>query len=203
LIFSSNRTGRFQVWMAAPNGSSARQVSDVENAQNPTMTGDGEWIVFVRQDAGKGANGVWKIRPDGSDASLVAAGGFLIPEVSPDGRYVALRGPAGGHLLRIADGTLLDVSLADTDRFRWTVENGRTWLWTIGRGEDGNDIRRYAFDLDGGTLGRPQAVLGEDAAGFVETLGVAPDGSAVTFASLANRRSQLLRIDGLKGLVAR
>ena len=46
----------------------------------------------------------------------------------------------------------------------------------------------------------PEIVLDADAALRAETLGVARDGSAFTFASFANRRGQLIRIDGLTGL---
>ena len=82
----------------------------------------------------------------------------------------------------------------------WSVENGRTWLWTLGRIEGGNEVWRYPFDPEREEIGRREAVLGSTEARFAETLGVARDGSAVTFASLANRRGQLLRIDGLAGL---
>jgi Tol biopolymer transport system component len=200
LLFSSNRTGRFQVWLAESDGSSPRQVTDLENAQNPTATADGGWIVFVLQDAGEGRNGIWKIRPDGSEPTLVAAGAFLIPETSPDGGHVAFRGPGGRRIVRLEDRALLDTELADTDRYRWSVENGRTYLWALGFTERGGEIRRFPFDPERGALGPAEVVLSGDAVRTAETLGVARDGSAVTFASLANRRGQLIRIDGLTGL---
>lgn len=175
-------------------------MTDVENAQNPTMTADGAWIVFVLQGAGEGKNGLWKIHPDGSAAALVAAGSYLVPETSPDGRYVAFRAPGRQRIARIADGALLDTDLADTDRYRWSVESGRTWLWALGLSDEGTEIRRYPFDPERGALGPAEVVLATDAVRTAETLGVARDGSAVAFASLANRRGQLIRIDGLTGL---
>ena len=112
LLFSSNRTGKFQIWIAEADGSSPRQVTDLENAQNPTMTADGAWIVFGLQEAGADKDGIWKIRPDGTAAALVAAGGSLLtPEVSPDGRYVAMQSTGKQKLLRVADGALLDGDL--------------------------------------------------------------------------------------------
>ncbi len=200
LLFSSNRSGRYQVWIAESDGSSPRQVTDLENAQNPTMTADGAWIVFVLQDAGADRSGLWKIRPDGREATQVLAGMNLVPETSPDGRYVVFRGPGRQRIVRLADNTLLETELAQTDRYRWSVEGGRTYLWALGFVDQGTEIRRYPFDPQRGELGSPEIVLDADAALRAETLGVARDGSAFTFASFANRRGQLIRIDGLTGL---
>ncbi len=200
LLFSSNRSGRFEIWIAEPDGSSPRQVTDFENAQNPTLTADGAWIVFVRQGGAEETNGIWRIHPDGSGAELVTAGAYLIPETSPDGRYVAFRGPGERRLVRVRDGTLLDARLAVTDRYRWTVERGRTFLWALGFENQASDIRRYPFDPERGIVGSVERLVGGAQVQGAESLGVAADGSAVAFASFANRRGQLLRIDGLSGL---
>jgi len=201
LLFSSNRTGRFQIWIADADGSAPRQVTDLENAQNPTMTGDGEWIVFTLQDAGE-RSGIWKVRPDGRDATLIAAGPFLIPETSPDGRFVAFRYTlaAGDRLVRIADGRRLDVAIPFNDRFRWSVDAGRISLWAIRIDAAGNSIVRFPFDPGNETLGAAQTILAGDAVEDAESLGVARDGSAIAFSSFANRRAQIVRIDGLAGL---
>jgi len=199
LLFSSNRTGRFQIWIADADGGSPKQVTDLENAQNPTMTPDGEWIVFTLQDAGDEHSGLWKVRPDGSDLTLIKAGPFLIPETSPDGRFVAYRRTIaeGDRLLRVADGRQLGVSVRDTDRFRWTVEKGRTWLWAIHIAEGANTVVRFPFDPERETLGPPETVLAGDEVRAAESLGVARDGSAVAFSSFANRRAQILLVEGL------
>ncbi|MCB1009661.1 MAG: protein kinase [Acidobacteria bacterium] len=202
LAFSSNRSGRFQIWIADAEGVSPRQLTNLENAQNPTMTGDGEWIVFTLQDAGEKRSGLWKVRPDGSDATLIAAGPYLIPDTSPDGRFVAFRWTmaAGERLLRVADGRRLEVSIPFTDRFRWSVEGGRTYLWAIQVDERGNSIVRFAFDPARETLGPKETILAGEAVAQAESLGVAHDGSAIAFSSFANRRAQIVRIDGLADL---
>jgi tricorn protease-like protein len=196
LIFSSNRSGRYQIWIADADGASPRQVTDLENAQNPTMTADGQWILFTLQEAGEGRNGIWKIRPDGSAAAPVALGALLIPDTSPDGRYVAFRERGHCVLARVADGKRLDIPLPDTDRCRWSVE-GRTYLWAIAGSATGNSIRRYAFDAARERLGAAETILAGEEVSEAESLGVARDGSAVAFSQLANRRAQLLRFDGL------
>jgi hypothetical protein len=101
--------------------------------------------------------------------------------------------------VRIADGQLLDVSIPFTDRFRWTVED-RTYLWAIRLDEKGHSIVRYPFDPARETLGAAQTILAGDAAKEAESLGVARDGSAFAFSTFANRRAQLVRVDGLAGL---
>jgi Tol biopolymer transport system component len=200
LLFSSNRSGRYQIWIAEADGSAPRQVTDLENAQNPTMTADGAWIVFVLQDAGENRNGIWKIRPDGTDATLVAAGGYLVPATSPDGRFVAVQGSDRRRVLRLSDGALLDTDLDNTARYRWSVESGRTYLWALALTDQGTEVRRFPFDPERGAVGPAEVVLAGAAVRAAETLGVARDGSAFTFASVANRRGQLIRIDGLEGL---
>jgi eukaryotic-like serine/threonine-protein kinase len=205
LLFSSDRSGRFQIWIANADGSSPRQVTDLENAQNPTMTADGEWIVFTLQAAAADQTGLWKIRPDGRDATLIRSGSQLIPETSPDGRFVAFRAQSqlGRRLVRISNGALLDVSIPFTDRHRWSASADGTYLWAIRVGEESNRIVRFAFDPARETLGAEETILAGGAVREAESLGVARDGSAIAFSTLANRRAQLVRIDGLEGLQAR
>jgi serine/threonine protein kinase len=201
LLFSSDRSGRFQIWIANADGSSPRQVTDLENAQNPTMTADGEWIVFTLQAAEADESGLWKIRPDGRDATLIRAGSQLIPDTSPDGRFVAFRAQSnlGRRLVRISDGEPLDVSIPYTDRHRWS-DGGGTYLWAIHVSEGHNRIVRFAFDPARETLGPEETLLEGGAVAEAESLGVARDGSAIAFSTFANRRAQLVRIDGLAGL---
>jgi Tol biopolymer transport system component len=202
LVFSSNRSGRFQIWLAEADGSSPRQVTDVENAQNPTMTADGRWIVYTRQDAGDEKNGIWKVQPDGSGEARLVAGLYFHPETSPDGQYVAFQVPRGRELrlARIADGQLLPVSLPRSDRYRWTVAGGATHLWAITSRENTDSIVRLPFDAKNGRLGAPTVVFTADPNHSPESLGVAHDGSALIYSQVANSRASLLRIDGLAGL---
>ncbi len=87
ILWSSNRGGHMEIWLSNRDGSGARQVTqDGRDAENPTMTPDGEWIIFASANDEK--IGLWKIRHDGSEATQLHEGTDLIPEVSPDGRYV-------------------------------------------------------------------------------------------------------------------
>ena len=201
LVFSSNRSGGYQIWMAEADGSSPRQVTDLENAQNPTMTSDGDWIVFTRQGAATDAIGIWKIRPDGRDLTLIRkTSNAFIPETSPDGRFVAYNGSNsldGARIVRIADGETVPMSAGGGARFRWSVEDGTTFLWAIVSTPSDATIRRFAFDPVRGVVGEGEVVVGPELASAAESLGVAPDGSALTYSRVASVRTQILRIDGL------
>jgi WD40 repeat protein len=206
LLFSSNRSGAYQIWMAEADGSSPRQVTDLENAQNPTMTADGDWIVFTRQGAAADEIGLWKIRPDGRDLTLIRKStNAFIPETSPDGRFAAFNGSNnfdGARIVRIEDGETVPMSAGGSSRFRWSVEVGKTYLWAIVRTPDDATIRRFAFDPARGVAGDGEIVVGPELATDAESLGVAPDGSAVTFSRVASVKTQILRIDGLSELDA-
>jgi eukaryotic-like serine/threonine-protein kinase len=204
LLFSSNRSGRYQIWMAEADGSSPRQVTDLENAQNPTMTADGDWIVFTRQGAAADEIGIWKIRPDGRDLTLIRkTSNAFIPETSPDGRFAAYNGSNslnGARIVRIADGETVPMSAGGGARFRWSVEGGKTFLWAIVSTPNDTTIRRFAFDPVRGVVGEGEIVVGPELATAAESLGVAPDGSALTYSRIASVKTQIIRIDGLDEL---
>ena len=88
LFWSSDRSGKYEIWTAESDGSGARQITrDGEDAENPAVLPDGRWVVYgsTRSDA----SGVWKTRADGSSPSSPLVRGLLgIPEVSPDGRHL-------------------------------------------------------------------------------------------------------------------
>src|SRR5205823_4535542 len=86
VIWNSNRNGHFEVYLADAEGGDARQVThDGYDAENPTMTADGKWVVY--SSAHPSTQGIWKIHPDGSGAARIVTGDYFNPEVSPDGQY--------------------------------------------------------------------------------------------------------------------
>src|SRR6185503_10683920 len=90
------RSGRFEIWLAAGDGSGARQVThDGVDAENPVATPDGQWIVYA--SVNPRARGIMKIRPDGGGAGLLVSGNLIEPEVSPDGRFVAFVADQGSE----------------------------------------------------------------------------------------------------------
>jgi eukaryotic-like serine/threonine-protein kinase len=84
LVWSSNRSGIFEIWMAARDGSSPRQIShDGVDAENPAAAGG--WVVYSSSQPAH--PGLWKMRIDGSEASLLVPGNVAWPDISPDGKY--------------------------------------------------------------------------------------------------------------------
>jgi Tol biopolymer transport system component len=106
LIWSSNRSGNFEIWMADRDGSAPRQIShDGVDAENPAAAAG--WVVFSSSQPAH--PGLWKVRYDGSEASLLVPGNVAWPDISPDGQY-ALYHTAFGQsdfaicVIRLSDG---------------------------------------------------------------------------------------------------
>lgn len=202
ILWSSNRSGPLEIWRANADGSGARQLSnDGEDAENPTQTPDGEWVVYA--SANPGRNGIWKIRTDGSEETQVAAGSYLLPEVSPDSRYVAFIGsdiPNNRTLIYVSDLETKEVvfttelefkglrNVVQIGRTRWMpdgqtlvfvglIEGNRRTLFTqdFRPGADTSDTRRILIDLESDS--------------DIESFGISPDGSTITVALLSHFRT--------------
>jgi Tol biopolymer transport system component len=211
LLYSSDRGGNLEIWMAGADGSEPRQVSsDGVDAENPTMTADGEWIVYV---SGNTANlGVFRIRPDGSDATLLASGNFIVPEVSPDGRYAlyalsALPRPAEVRVVEIETGETVDFRIeipfsADSPnvtygRSRW-MHGGDAiaFLGLDDRGRPGVYVQDFAPGRDTASTRRPLAGFFEH--DITESFDVSPDGTHVILATVQEARNVMLA-EGVPG----
>lgn len=104
LLWSSDRSGHFEIWTAEADGRAPRRLSDDGvDAENPTADREGRWITY--NSTNPEHPGVWRMRPDGSEAALVAPGGTGLPEISPSGRWVAfLRYPeATGSVVEVVE----------------------------------------------------------------------------------------------------
>ncbi len=211
VVWSSKRINDYyEIWMANADGSGARQVSrDGFDAENPTETGDGQWLVYNSYHPEK--KGVWKIRPDGSEATQITKIDSQLPEVSPDGRYVSFCGVGTGELrvVQLSDGklfslgatrgSLLGTIAVSACRSRWTNdgtavvfvdadENGRYGLWVqpFVPGKDTQSERRplpgFVSDMD------------------VESFAFSPDGTKVTI-SIQDQQSSIMISDPIEELV--
>src|SRR5262249_59983166 len=104
----STRSGNLEIWASNPDGTGAHQVThDGEDAQNPTETRDGRWILY--STGNRSHPGLWKVHPDGTGAAQLAHGPVQIPQVSPDGLYAtymtSVRAVTTLHVIRVEDGT--------------------------------------------------------------------------------------------------
>ena len=195
VIWSSSRSGNLEIWMANTDGSGARQIThDEVDAENPTATADGNWILYASANPAK--MGLWKIRPDGSQASRLVAGYLLLPETSPDGRFVSfarnvLRDSLTLCVVRVADGSAepfevrLPIRNANTGgsvgRSRW-MPDGRAIAF-IGQNENGINgifIQEFVPGKDTSATRRPLCCFDQEAA--TESFGISPDSSRMTVA---------------------
>jgi eukaryotic-like serine/threonine-protein kinase len=191
ILWSSNRTGAFEIWMADPDGSGARQLThDGLDAENPTATPDGRWIVYNQGNGAK--RGITKIHPDGTGQTLIVPGQPLIPELSPDGRYVSYRLSLRPNLYearvsRVEDGAptafAAPVSVVGSmsnsaARTRW-MPDGKSIVY-LGQDAGAWGLYVQGFDPARDTSATRRKLTGFDAEKATETFGISPDGSRLT-----------------------
>jgi hypothetical protein len=174
------------------------------------MTPDGQWIIYASGNPNKG--GIWKIRPDGTEAALVARGPANNAEISPDGRLVAFLDPATTRLrvITLKDGAdvpsvdlpMLIVGLGGAGltvgRSRWISASTLAW---IDYDPEARATRIVAQEIISGRdtrAGRRVLVQGTPDE-MPESFGVSPDGRSLVVAS-SRVRSNILMIEGLPGV---
>ena len=212
LLWSSNRSGSFEIWMANLDGTEAHQLSqDGEDAENPTQTADGKWVVYMSGNPKH--PGIWKVHPDGSGGACIVAGtNLLLPDVSPDGQYVAYLHLANAlettiRVARVEDGAPVpftipiynSLNLSVTQgRMRW-MPDGKHLVFTAsdGKGRFGVAIQDFVPGRDTRATRRPLA--GFDPEWLTESLGVSPDGKRLVL-SESERMFSLTVAEGVPGL---
>jgi WD40 repeat protein len=209
LIFSSERSGNFEIYIANRDGSGARQLTHTpRDAENPTMTTDGQWIVYG-SDSPSEKSGIWKIHPDGTNATQIMRGPASNPEVSPNGAYVLyLINPqpdrAEIHILRLSDGAEQPGRIqcwrrrqngVTLGRARWVpASDGKTpraiaFIDQDARGATGVSIQDFVPGRDTSATRKPLRPF--DSIAPIETLGVSPDGTRV-IVSVADDTSSIM-----------
>jgi serine/threonine protein kinase len=196
LLFSSSRTGQFEIWMANVDGTNPRQVTRGGfDCENPAMTPDGKWIVYLVADPQK--NGIWKIRPDGTEATrLSKEAGYGIPEISPDGQYLAYFRDASADLrvlrvLSLEAGKVVPFeiklliqkeTIASLGRLRW-MPGGKAiaFVGPDERGVHGVYVQDFVPGRD--TLATRRPLGGFDREHPAESFGISTDGQWLTIAA--------------------
>jgi WD40 repeat protein len=173
------------------------------------MTPDG-WVVYISTAPGK--VGAWKVRLDGTRAARAADCGSL-PEVSPDGRYVACPDTNVGPLrfFRLADGKPLPLVVdvtptrateAQMGRPRWSADGSR--FYYLAQDEKGViGVFEQAFDPEKkDTSATRRKVGGFDPKFEAESFGISPDGKRLVVGAL-ERTYGIVSIEGFGEGVAR
>jgi Tol biopolymer transport system component len=196
ILWSSNRSGHFEIWMANADGSGPRQITqDGLDAENPSATADGQWVVYASANPAK--RGLWKMHLDGAAASRLIPGDVSLPELSPDGKWVAyktniLPESVTVRVARVEDGgpapfeiviPTRNASLAGlAGRVRW-MPHGRA-LAFLGQNEHGvSGIYVQDFVPGKDTAASRRPLGGFDAEVSSESFGICPDGNHLVIAS--------------------
>ena len=158
ILYSSNRSGAFNIWRMDLDGNNQRQLTNNESfAGNPVGSNDGKWVVYHSLREGKWT--LWKVPIDGGEGTRLTDRQSVYPAISPDGKFVACLTPdekaslkwqiaivqfEGGQAIK-----LLDVPLT-TFRDSWLKwsPDGRSIMYVDRHGNVGNI---YSQPIDGGS----------------------------------------------------
>lgn len=96
VVFSSNRTGFFNLWRINADGNNPVRLTDTQNAYDSQIdvTPDGKTVLFARQSSDGGKTGLMKVSIDGGSAAPLIPGSDsseLMPRVAPDGKRLAFQ----------------------------------------------------------------------------------------------------------------
>lgn len=193
--------GRFDVWLAATDGSSVKQLTThVENDQDPQWSADGGWIYFLSSRSG--SSQVWRIRPGGGEADAVTrlaadVGGF---KLFPDGKHLLVAVEVWPDARSIADSVKRDEERAkgkvkariyEQALFRhWDHwEDGKyshLFVWTApeagGKADDARDL------TPGQATDTPIQPFGG-----MDDVAISPDGKSVAFVARVSGRENAWR----------
>jgi len=207
IVWSSGRSGKLEIWIANTDGTGAKQISrDGVDAENPTATPDG-WIVYNSFNTAK--PGIWKVRADGTQATHLVKALTSLPEVSPDGRYVAyladsLIARPKIRVARVSDGRDMGVEIpvsairrtsAILGRSRWMPDSKAiAFLAQNAEGINGVFVQDFVPGRD--TSATRRELGGFDRERATESFGIAPDGKTMTVAGW----EQLFSLFSIEGL---
>jgi len=231
VLWSSNRQGdHLEIWKApfdsTPKITSTltnmtRVSSDGKDAQNPTMTKNGKWIVYASNNEAQ--PGIWKVPPAGGASLPLVRGQFVrLADVSPSGRYAAyLVDDRVGrqNTIRVVDvetglntGFEIKVPYRRTEstadvtwgRARWMMNNGE-WIVFVGqdRQTDRAAVYKQRFSPSGEDTSATRVPLVNslpDAS--TESIAAEPNGRYVTVSDGYYSRSLMLA-EHVPGVVGR
>ncbi len=147
IFFSSRDTGNYEIYSIDIYGNNLKKLSNgIGSLYAPGLSPNGEWVVFT-----KNGDGLWRMRPDGSDVKRITNRDDIDPSWSPDGSMISFASSrAGARQLFImnADGSNVQ-QVTDLNnmggRNTWSPDGTKLAFY---RGEQGNR-NIYVINIDG------------------------------------------------------
>lgn len=178
IVFSSDRSGPWRLWLIDANGENLQQLTEGDDDAHdvdPMFSPDGKTVLF--SSTRQGVIGVWTIPADGGEMTRLCDGDQAA--WSPDGTSIALRRDNAIVLRNLETGDEQTVSPAD-----WPTCSGPVWspdgktIAFAARWDAGNGI--YLVPVSGG---EPQKVY--DKKGACEPC-FTPDGDGIVYETETN-----------------
>ncbi len=174
--------------VSALGGVPRRLTFDPAEERQPAWSPDGRWIYFVsRRDGGPR---VWRKPWAGGDPERVSSRGGTHPALSPDGRFLFVRGwPNEGEVWRTpVGGGSAEVVLRSVSA-SWCV--GPSGLYFFGPPSPDGRWSLFRYEFDSGATHLLTVV--DDSVGMGLT--VSPDETTVLFAASERREADLLMLE--------
>lgn len=131
LVFSSNRSGAWEIWTANGDGSDIRQLTSGGGNSQPHISPDGNSIVYRSTRGAEGAGALRRVPSAGGEPNLLTETDASWARFSPDGKFVACVYPVEGKpklaVLNAENGqTTVAFSVPQSANFnngmRWTPD---------------------------------------------------------------------------------
>ncbi|MCK6581751.1 MAG: DUF5050 domain-containing protein [Anaerolineales bacterium] len=183
IFFSSRDTGTFEIYSIDINGNNLQKLTNNIGAlYAPELSPTGDWIIFTKH-----GNGLWLMKPDGSNPHPLTNKDDIDPSWSPDGSMISFAtSRAGARQLFVMNADGSDArQVTDLNnmggRNTWSPDGTRLAFY---RGPQG-DRNIYVINVDG--TGLVKLTDGGDNLGPSWS----PDGNWIVFTSFRDGNNEL------------
>jgi len=183
VFFSSRDSGNYEIYSIDINGDNLKKLTNGIGAlYAPELSPNGEWVVFT-----KNGDGLWRMRPDGSDVKRITNKDDIDPSWSPDGSMISFASSRAGKrqlFVMNADGSNVQ-QVTDLNnmggRNTWSPDGKQLAFY---RGPQG-DRNIFIINIDG--TGLVRLTNGGDNLGPSWS----PDGNWIVFTSYRDGNNEL------------